>query len=278
VEIQPEGSRPPLLLVHGAGGGMFWGYSNLARHLGLDQPVFAFKSRGLEGKEEFDTIEQLAEAYLADLRIFRPHGPYHLGGYCFGGVVAYEMACQLHREGEEVHLLALINSTAPNSSYGQFHWTPVSAFKFARNLCLRAAYSVAFHPEKLLRFVQWKAQSLAKRLRPQPENLRPALTLETFDPENLIDLSEFPEEQRRIWQTHLRALIRYRPQTYPGRLTLFRNPVHLLYSSFDSTFGWNECASGGVNVKIIPGAHETIMEEPGVQTLAAALRNCLTAY
>jgi acyl carrier protein len=72
VEIQPRGSRPPLLLVHGAGGGMFWGYSNLARHLGTDQPVFAFNSRGLTGLAEPETIENLAESYLADLREFAP--------------------------------------------------------------------------------------------------------------------------------------------------------------------------------------------------------------
>ena len=92
VEIQPRGSKPPLFLVHGAGGGMFWGYANLARCLGEDQPVYGFKSRGLDGLEEFDTIEDMAAHYIADLRARQPHGPYYLGGYCFGGNVAYEMA------------------------------------------------------------------------------------------------------------------------------------------------------------------------------------------
>jgi len=275
VEIQPKGSRPPLFLVHGAGGGMFWGYSNLGRHLGLDQPVFAFESRGLRGEEEFDTIEELAEAYLADLRIFQPHGPYLLGGYCFGGVVAYEMSRRLRSQGEEVALLALINSTAPNSSYGQFRWTLLSAFRFARNIFLRGVHSFALHPQKLARFVQWKTQALAKRLRLRRHEPRPASTIETFDPGDLIDLSEFPEEQRRVWHKHLRALIRYHPESYDGHITLFRNPVHLVRCSFDSTYGWGEYAAGGISVKVIPGAHETIMEERGVPALAAEFQKCL---
>src|SRR3954469_25088298 len=117
VEIQPQGSRPPLFLVHGVGGGMFWGYSNLARHLGNDQPIYAFKSRGLEGLPEWATIEEMAANYITDLRAHQPRGPYLLGGYCFGGVVAYEMARQLEGQGEKVTLLALINCSPPNTDY-----------------------------------------------------------------------------------------------------------------------------------------------------------------
>ena len=76
VEIQPKGARPPFFLVHGAGGGMFWGYTNLARRLDPDQPVFGFGSRGLRGDPEFDTIEGMAAQYVKDLRIVRPAGPY----------------------------------------------------------------------------------------------------------------------------------------------------------------------------------------------------------
>ncbi len=93
--------------------------------------------------------------------------------------------------------------------------------------------------------------------------------------DELIDLSDYPEDQRRVWATHLRALFQHHPRRYSGEVTLFRNPVHLLYSSFDATYGWGELADGGVRVKMIPGAHETIMEEPGVGKLAAAVRSCL---
>src|SRR5205823_2008673 len=68
VEIQSRGTRPPLFFVHGAGGGMFWGYVNLARYLGPEQPVYGFKSRGLDGREEFRTVEEMAANYVKDLR------------------------------------------------------------------------------------------------------------------------------------------------------------------------------------------------------------------
>ena len=104
IRLQPNGTRSPLLLVHGAGGGMLWGYRNLVRHLGEDQPVLAFQSQGLQGEPEPESIEALAATYVAELRRFRPHGPYYLGGYCFGGLVAYEMARRLEQAHQRVLL------------------------------------------------------------------------------------------------------------------------------------------------------------------------------
>ncbi len=269
VPIQPHGSNPPLVFIHGVGGGMFWGYGNLARFLGPDQPVFAIKSRGLDGEEEFSTIEGAAEQYIAQLRAFQPHGPYYLGGYCFGGVVAYEMACRLHAQGEKIALLALINSSPPNSSYTSFRWTPATFFKFTKNLCVRAACSLRAAPEKRRAFLRWKFKVIARRLK---ERFSPApSTPPMLDADELLDLSQHSEPERNLWQTHVRALMNYHAGVYPGHVTLFRSPVHLMYCSFDPTYGWGQLASGGVTVKVIPGAHETIMEMPQVQKLAAEL-------
>jgi amino acid adenylation domain-containing protein len=273
VEIQPQGTKQPLLLVHGAGGGMFWGYSNLSRHLGLDQPVFAFESRGLNGQEEFESIEAMAQQYVTDLRSFQRHGPYYLGGYCFGGIVAYEMARQLQAQGEQVALLALINSSPPNSSYTRFRWTPASTFKFAKNFCVRGACSLVSTPNKPREYLRWKARFLGRRLR---ELLfRPRAEMPEASIDELVDLSQYPEDQRKLWHAHVRALINYHPQLYQGQVTLFHSPVHLLFCSFDPKYGWSELASGGVEVNPIPGDHETIMEEPHVHRLAEAIHASL---
>src|SRR5436190_13346859 len=104
VPIQPQGLKPPLFLVHGAGGDVLWGYANLAAHLPPDQPVYGIKSRGQNGQEEWRTLEEMAMGYLKEVRALQPTGPYYLGGYCFGGNVAYEMARQLHSEGQSVAL------------------------------------------------------------------------------------------------------------------------------------------------------------------------------
>ena len=128
VALQPKGARPPIFFVHGAGGGMFWGYVNLARRLGSDQPSFGLSSRGLDGRAEFGTIEEMAAQYINDLRAVQPRGPYYLGGYCFGGNVAYEMARQLDAQGEKVALLALLNCAPPNSRYLRPQWTFAALF------------------------------------------------------------------------------------------------------------------------------------------------------
>src|SRR5207237_6249252 len=118
--LQSSGSKPPLLLVHGAGGGILWGYANLAAHLGSDQPVYAIEPRA--NQKETATVADMASRYIKELRNLQPGGPYYLGGYCFGGYVAYEMARQLRTEGETVALVLLIDCAAPNGSYERVHW------------------------------------------------------------------------------------------------------------------------------------------------------------
>ena len=89
VPIQPKGTKPPLFLIHGAGGDVLWGYANLAAHMSKDQPIYGIKSRGQTGEPEFQHVEDMAEFYIREIRELQPHGPYYLGGYCFGGNVAY---------------------------------------------------------------------------------------------------------------------------------------------------------------------------------------------
>jgi amino acid adenylation domain-containing protein len=275
VEIQPRGSRPPLMLVHGAGGGMFWGYSNLARHLGADQPMFAFNSRGLVGLEEPETVESLAESYLADLRVFQRHGPYYLGGYCFGGLIAYEMARRLHEHGERIGLLALINSMPPNSRYVSFHWSPVTSLKFAWNFLRKATYCLPLPFDRLAKILRWKGRLLARRWQPAAPPYQRCAPSSYDDAEYYLDMSDYPEDQRRLWNTHIKALTAYRPLVSGLRAMLFRSPLHLLRCSFDSKYGWGEFARGGVDLRIVPGAHDTIMEEPRVRRLGAELSSAL---
>jgi amino acid adenylation domain-containing protein/FkbH-like protein len=269
VEIQSQGSRPPLFLVHGAGGGMFWGYVNLSRHLGTDQPVYGLKSRGLDGREELGSIEEMAAQYVADIRAFQPRGPYHLGGYCFGGNVALEMARQLHEQGEEVALLALLNCSPPNSDYERVSWTPAWFARFGRNLLYWADYFRHWTPAQRREFFRWKKEVFKQRLagwsqRSSGKRLK-------VDAGNLVDLSSFPADQRKLWRTHIGALLDYHPRPYAGRVQLFRSPGHPMLCSFASDYGWGTL-SKGVDISIVPGVHEKILEEPCVRSLAKELK------
>ena len=276
VAIRPQGSRPPIYFVHGVGGGMFWGYSNLARQLSPDQPVYAFKSRGVDGLEERPTIEEIAADYVAELRAFQAHGPYLLGGYCFGGNVAYEMACQLQALGEETAFLALINCAPPNTAYENtkfvfsFRWMA----RFFRNLVFWFnGFLLHWKPRDRREFVRWKFRLLGRQM-------ARLAGLNKTDPtqcqvDQLVDLEAFAGKRRRLWETHIRALIRHQPRPYAGRVTLFRTGGHSLFCSFDEQYGWGEFAGRGVSVEIVRGEHANILEEPNVRTIAAKLQRCL---
>jgi amino acid adenylation domain-containing protein len=113
VEIQPGREKVlPVWLVHPVGGEVF-SYAALARALGAEIPVLALQAPSREDASAVLSIEALAAEYRAAIQRRQPHGPYRLGGWSLGGVIAFEMARQLQERGEEVTLLALLDSHLP---------------------------------------------------------------------------------------------------------------------------------------------------------------------
>ena len=105
--IQPAGNKPPLFCIPGHTG-VLLGFANLARLLS-GQPIFGLSSPGIEEDGRPYRLEDLAAGFLRELRNVQPEGPYLLCGHCFGGWVAYEMACQLRAKGETVAMLAMLD-------------------------------------------------------------------------------------------------------------------------------------------------------------------------
>jgi pristinamycin I synthase-3/4 len=98
---------------------MGWCYAGLARHLDPATPLYAFQSRGLARAVRLpDSVEEIAADYLREIRRIQPTGPYQLAGWSFGGAVAHAIASLLHRAGEEVALLALLDAY-PGGSNGE---------------------------------------------------------------------------------------------------------------------------------------------------------------
>ena len=111
VAVQPQGSHPPFFCVHGGFGGILF-YGELARCLGTEQPLYGLQAEGLDGRPiNHSTIPSMAAYYVRQMRQVQPQGPYFLGGYSFGGVVAFEMAHQLFAVDQEVALLVLFDSS-----------------------------------------------------------------------------------------------------------------------------------------------------------------------
>jgi thioesterase domain-containing protein/acyl carrier protein len=276
VAIEPKGSKPPVFFIHGAGGGNLWTYANLAPHLGPDQPIYGLESRGMRGLEEFERIEEMAAHYIEEIRTVQPRGPYYLGGYCFGGNVAYEVARQLRAQNETVALLALLDSAPSNAGYGRIPWwRPSFVFNFAVNTFFWLTDFLELKPDERRNFIHRKFRVLKKRvlLRMGRKITEPQL----IDLEDVIDVERFPEIELKLWNVHLRALRDYVSLPYPDRVTLFRTRGQPFLCSFDPQFGWGGLAAGGVDVVSIPGSHEKIFLEPHVRALARELKARLNA-
>jgi thioesterase domain-containing protein len=253
---------------------VLWGYANLASHLPPDQPVYGIKSRGQTGQEEPATLREMAATYLKAVRQFQPHGPYYLGGYCFGGNVAYEMARQLEALGESVALLALLDSTPSNAGYETvLWWRPGFWRRFTVNTCYWLQDFAALESRDRRRFVGRKLRSLGRKL---ARRARRSPGPESVDIEEVIDPAHFPEKELKLWQIHLNALIHHVERSYSGPVTLLRTRGQALFCSLQEDFCWGRLAEGGVRVVFIPGSHENIFVEPNVDSLARELAAALT--
>ena len=112
--IRPTGDSLPLFCIHPAIG-FSWSYSGLLQHIPSDHPIYGLQARNLLPQRTVPaTIEEMASEYLNLIRAIQPVGPYNLLGWSFGGIVAHEIATHLQSEGEEIALLALLDSYPSN--------------------------------------------------------------------------------------------------------------------------------------------------------------------
>jgi thioesterase domain-containing protein len=209
----------------------------------------------------------MAANYVADLRSHQPHGPYLIGGYCFGGVVAYEMARLLEGQGEKVALLALINCTPPNTEYDRPHHTLRWRLKFMRNVFYWiGCFLFSWTMKERVEFVRWKSRVLRKKA--TGAIAQDATEMAVADLDELLSLADYSKKQRELWQSHVRALMAYKPKPYPGQVALFRTRGHALFTSFDEHYGWGELVRGGITMEIMPGGHGNVLDEPHVRAVA----------
>jgi len=274
VPLQPDGNHPPFFLIHTVGGCPFWGYAEIVRHLDPDQPVYGFRHTPAQSQEQCSDIRQMAALYVRRLRAFLPTGPYLIGGYCFGGNIAYEMARLLDEQGQPAHLVALLNSSPPNGSYDHMSYTPRTALLFAGNL---AGWLWTFAQSTWTfkyQYARWRILSLREKTNALLS--RPSESSgEAYA--HLIDFNLFPQALWPIVRNHIQSILDYDPKAYSGHVTLIRTRTHCFRCSFDRHYGWQELAHGGVDLHVIPGTHENMMDEPYVRHLALALTQALTS-
>ncbi|MGH7410405.1 MAG: non-ribosomal peptide synthetase, partial [Candidatus Methylomirabilis sp.] len=259
VAIQPGGSRPPFYCVHGAGGNVV-GYRDLGRLLAPDQPVYGLQSQGLDGKHPPHTrVEDMAAQYIQEIRAFQPEGPYFLGGLSSGGLIAFEMAQQLHTQSQRVALLALFDTY--NTGY---------------EASLRAAIGflgrrIRFQIGNLLRlgpnYFRQRKRTVLRKIRGRIWRVKYRFYEGVRRP--------LPRALQNVYEANGLAARQYAPQVYAGRVTLFRASDRGLERFYEPLLGWGGLAAGGVEVHVIQGGHTTMVSEPHVRALADELRTCL---
>ena len=216
----------------------------------------------------------MAAHYVSKVRAFQPSGPYCLGGYCFGGNVAQEMARQLEAQGERVTLLALLDCAASNGSYEKFAWwRPAVVFDFTRNVCYWLDDFRHLKPEQRRSLVFRKLRTLPLKLW---NRITGRQSRADFDLEEFIDVAHVSERETRLWNSHLGLLVRHVSKPYGGPTALLRTRSHPLICSFEDDLGWGKLAAN-VAIKRIPGSHEGIFMEPHVRHLAKELEQSLQA-
>jgi|GEM_PF-3283665 len=93
-----------------------------------------------------------------------------------------------------------------------------------------------------------------------------------------MDLSAVPKDQRQLWELHVRLMDRHVHQSYSGDAVLFRTATHALGSSCDDASGWRDFVRGTLDVRIVPGSHESVLTESHAKVLADILQSCLVPY
>jgi len=263
VPIQGNGSGIPFFCVHHLGGQALT-YESLAKALGPNQPFYAFQSPLVSQLDPGETsVEELASVYVKELRAFLPQGPYLLGGTSFGGLVAFEMAQQLHAQGMEPELVVLFDTSVPGSE--QRVGAVEQASIFWRHLRREGApYLVQKATEKLEQWGEWLVRRMHETTyycyRAMHRDIPPGI------------------RYSQVEKMHWRALERAKLRSYPGKLTLMRaldrSPENLALRE-DPNLGWGKLADGGLDIHHVQSGHNTMLREPFVQNVAQELKGIL---
>ncbi len=249
--VQPKGAKPPLFLVAGAHGNRYFDpenmqssyeedflsyFSSLVRHLGMDQPVYGFRPKGLVyGEQPHADVVEMATAYVQELKKKQPHGPYYIGGECIGGIVAYEMARQLRQAGEMVAQLILMDTPKPSFSVQN------------REVFLYLLRKARIGKHQLVASLkQFDAQTWREGVK-------------RWTGIFLSILCPITRKQRNIRNAYTGSLqyrsklLKYRPKRgYQGKVTLILNEQ---WHRDNFLLGWGRELGRNINVRIVPGGH-----------------------
>jgi surfactin synthase thioesterase subunit len=254
IAVQAKGSKRPFFYLHGTWNSKAFYCFSLARLLGPDQPFYALEPYQFDDFRAIPTIETMAAAHIESMRTVQPKGPYLLGGFCNGGLVAYEMARQLQAQGEPVELLLLTDPAYPPMPY-------------------RLAHRLISRVGNLLGLGQAKQLEWFLLLRHVNNFVRHQRRIEGLDDFRRIDPSIYTllPTADALRQDYIGIsnwiIAGYNYAPYSGKVALFHACEERLVGV------WQRKAANekDIEVRVIPGTHISCRTEH-IQSLAEALR------
>jgi len=259
IQVQAGGSStPPIFFIQAR-----VGYHALAAELGPDQPVYVVPYDDLFLSDTERSLRDLATELAQRIRDHQPHGPYYLGGMCLAGRVAFAVARELFRQGEEVAFLAIIDMSAPG--YGELVHT--SALRsFIGRLHWHVNFALHGNRQQKIDWVAGRFRALDWQARYRTWQLARLFFRRIGRP--------LPQSLRDAGRLMAEAAAKDAVTTYPGRITLFR-PSERTFTRYDRwDLGWGPVADHGVDVYEIAGGHRTLLRA-NVTEVGRRLKECL---
>jgi thioesterase domain-containing protein len=280
IELKSGGPRNFFLVHDGEGDTLL--YLNLARRMPDDLAVFGIAPLSIARVPLAHTsIEEMASFYVNEVRKKQPHGPYLLGGLCAGGVIAYEMAVQLLRAGECLKLVALLDAATPQAPkrsitgqrFGRMMQARTDAHNKERSTVGKACSFARDFSRKLVNALRWEIMCYGERLwvSARFHLLQQLLARQLPWPGYIPEL--------RLRQIYESADARYVPKPLSSAsavlvrarrkgVIISDTPYRAIYA--DEMLGWAAIIQELVVVDV-DGGHSTMLQEPFVGSLAAAL-------
>jgi len=271
VPFSTEGTRQPLFLMHSHGGNVLE-YRALVQRLGKERPLYGLQARGLDGNLLPESrIEEMASHYLREMRSVQPHGPYYLGGFCFGGFLALEAAQQLRAQNEDVPLVIMINAATKS-----FHYPPSTGR--ARRILYSMSDRFGLEFDNLSRkpsgmmFTHLLARG--RRLRDVVQS-RAEMLFDKLHRNRDVRNHSMIYHLERLAMLNDHAWEIYDPKQYEGNVLLLyagRQPVGI---PRDPKLGWNGLLTGEFQTQEVPGFRQNMLDEPSVEALAVAIMHAI---
>jgi len=246
-----------LFLIHPLGGHVFV-YRDLVHDLGSEQPVYGLQAQGFEGNAEpLTRVEDMATLHIEALRVRQPEGPYFLGGTSFGGMIAFEMAQQLHALGQKVAWLIMMDTPGPGQMPKKVE-DNAEYFIYLVDLMFNVSLSLdeiqQLNRDERLLYV-WELDKKMKNKRLSDLNLTQL--------RRIYDLFEINNQ----------AMWNYQPKKiYPGQIIFFLAKERGTFLAKNMERAWIDLAKEGLEVIDVPGNHFTMNESPHVQVIAERLK------